>query len=162
MPREPEDLRDHDCLVVRSSGGTLLDRWIFGRDGEQRAVDVRTRIVCEDLSWMSEAAAAGAGVLRILDLTLARYLSSGRLVPVLTDWEALEAPLIFAAYPRVQRQSKLVRTFLDFLIEVFAELEAERPPAPASVVPRVPKPDWFGRTHGRQSAYGRRGRKQLA
>jgi hypothetical protein len=62
MPREPEDLRDHDCLVVRSSGGTLLDRWIFGRDGEQRAVDVRTRIVCEDLSWMSEAAAAGAGM----------------------------------------------------------------------------------------------------
>lgn len=104
----------------------------------------------------------GGGRRRRHDLTLARYLSSGRLVPVLTDWEALEAPLIFAAYPRVQRQSKLVRTFLDFLIEVFAELEAERPPAPASVVPRVPRPDWFGRTHGRQSAYGRRGRKQLA
>jgi DNA-binding transcriptional LysR family regulator len=161
VPREPEGLRDHDCLVVRSSGGTLLDRWIFERRGEQRTIDVKTRMVCEDLSWMSEAAAAGAGVLRILDLTLGRYLSSGRLVPALADWEALEAPLIFAAYPRIQRQSKLVRAFVDFLVEVFAELEAERPPAPGQVIPRVPKPDWFG-THGRQSAYGSRGRKRAS
>ena len=24
IPREPEDLRGHDCLIVRNSGGTLV------------------------------------------------------------------------------------------------------------------------------------------
>ena len=54
---------------------------------------------------------------------------------------------------------QLVRAFLDFLVEVFAELESERSPAPASGIPRVPKPEWFGRAHGRQSTYVARGRK---
>lgn len=98
------------------------------------------------------------GVMRLADLTISRHLSAGLLVPVLTDWEVLEAPLIFAAYPRVQRSSKLVRVFIDFLVEVFAELESERGPASAGAVPRVSKPEWFGRTHGRHSIYASRGK----
>lgn len=78
---------------------------------------------------------------------------------MLTDWEALEAPTIFAAYTLSQRRSKLVRVFLDFLVEIFAELERERTPPPISAMPRVPKPDWFGRTRGRHSAYVARRQK---
>lgn len=104
-------------------------------------------------------ACAGAGVIRPADITVSRELSSGLLVPVLTDWEALEAPTIYAAYRRSQRQSKLVRAFLDFLVEVFGELENERSPAMASGISRVPKPAWFGRAHGRQSAYVGRGKR---
>jgi DNA-binding transcriptional LysR family regulator len=159
MPQEPEALRDHHCLVVRSISGVLLDRWIFEKKGERRTVDVKSRLLTDDRPWLDEAACAGAGVIRLADMTLSRYLSSGLLVPALTDWEAMEAPTIFAAYRRSQRQSKLVRAFLDFLVEVFAELENERSPAPASGMPRVPKPDWFGRAHGRQSAYVARVRK---
>jgi DNA-binding transcriptional LysR family regulator len=160
MPREPEDLRDHDCLIVRSSGGTLLDRWIFERNGERRAINVRTRMVGDDLVWIGEAAAAGAGVLRVIDITLPGYFSSGRLAPALTDWEALEAPVVFAAYPRIQRRSRLVRVFLDFLIEAFAELDAQRPAEFGASMSRVSKPEWFGRTHGRQSTFEARRRKR--
>ncbi len=159
IPREPEDLRGHDCLIVRSSGGTLIDRWIFERDGEQRTIDVKTRVVGEDQAWLGEAAAAGVGVLRVVDLTLPRDISSGRLVPALADWESLEAPLIFAAYPPSQRRSRLVRVFLDFLVEVFAEIEVERSRALGSAIARVRRPEWYGRTHGRQSAYGGRGKR---
>lgn len=159
MPRDPEELRGHDFLIVRSSGGTLVDRWIFERNGESRTIDVKARMVGEDMAWLGEAAAAGVGVLRVVDLTLPAYLSSGRLVPALNDWEALEAPLIFAAYPPIQRRSRLVRVFLDFLAEVFAEIEVDRSRALGNSIPRVRNPEWFGRTHGRQSAYGARGRK---
>jgi LysR family transcriptional regulator, regulator for bpeEF and oprC len=159
MPREPDDLRGRDCLIVRSSGGTLLDRWIFERNGEQRTIDVKARMVGEDLAWLGEAAAAGIGILRVVDLTLPAYLTSGRLVPALSDWEALEAPLVFAAYPPSQRRSRLVRAFLDFLVQVFAEIETERSQAIGNAISRVRKPEWYGRTHGRQSAYGIKGRK---
>jgi hypothetical protein len=116
-------------------------------------VDVKGRLLSDDRPWLDEAACAGAGVIRLTDLTLSRPLSSGWLVPVLTDWEALEAPTIFAAYRRSQRQSKLVRVFLNFLIEVFAELENERSLASPAGIARVPKPEWFGRARGRQSDY---------
>lgn len=153
MPKEPEALSYHDCLVMRSSGGTLLDRWIFEKGGEQRTIDVKTRFFSDDRTWLAEAACAGAGVVRIADLTLIRYLSSGLLVPALTEWTALEAPMIFAAYPVRQRRSRVLRAFLDFLIDVFRELDAERPTNIGAFVSRAPRPSWFGRAHGRHSAY---------
>lgn len=158
-PHEPEELRNHHCLLFRSSAEILLDRWIFERRGERRTVDVKSRLLSDDRPWLDEAARAGAGVIRLADITLSRYLSSGLLVPVLTDWEALEAPTIFAAYRRSQRQSKLVRVFLDFLVEVFGELENERSPVSSGRIARVPKPEWFGRARGRQSGYVVRRRK---
>jgi LysR family transcriptional regulator, regulator for bpeEF and oprC len=151
-PREPEELRDHHCLLFRSSGEILLDRWIFEKNGDRRTVDVNSRLLSDDRPWLDEAACAGAGVIRLADLTLSRQLSSGLLVPALTDWQSLEAPTIYAVYRRSQRQSKLLRVFLEFLVDVFSRLEVERSPA-ATGLPPVPKPDWFGRTHGRQSAY---------
>lgn len=158
-PHDPEELRNHHCLLFRSSSEILLDRWIFARRGEQRTVDVKSRLLSDDRPWLDEAACTGAGVIRLADLTLSRYLSSGTLVPVLTDWEAMEAPTVYATYRRSQRNSKLVRVFLDFLVEIFSELARERTPAPGGAIPHVPKPEWFGHTHGRQSAYVARGRK---
>ena len=158
-PHEPEELRNHHCLLFRSSAEILLDRWIFERKGERRTVDVKSRLLSDDRPWLDEAARAGAGVIRLADITLSRYLSSGLLVPVLTDWEALEAPTIFAAYRRSQRQSKLVRVFLDFLVEVFGELENERSPVSSGRIAGVAKPEWFGRARGRQSSYAVRRRK---
>lgn len=153
IPETPDALREHHCLIVRSSGGTLLDRWLFEKGGERRTVDVRSRLFSDDRLWLAEAACAGAGVIRIADLNLGRYLSSGALRPALTDWECLEAPIIFAAYARRQRQSRLLRAFLDFLAELFADLERKRAGVPRPV---VPKPEWFGRTLGRQSVYQER------
>ena len=152
-PQQPEELRDHHCLLVHNMEGMLMDRWTFAKAGERRTVDVRSRLVSHDRVWLDEAACAGAGVVRLADLTLIRYLSSGSLVPVLTDWEALEAPTIYAVYPPHQRQSKRVRVFLDFLLEVFAEIEAERTPASAGYGLRPPKPEWWGRAQGRRSEY---------
>lgn len=159
QPREPEDLRDHHCIIYRNIVGMLLDRWTFEKGGERRVVDVKGRLISYERHWLEEAASAGAGVVRIADLTIGRYLSSGLLVPALTDWNVLEAPVIFAAYPPRQRQSKLVRVFVDFVAELFAELESERTLVPAGRLPRATAPQWYGRGHGRHSAYAARERK---
>ena len=160
-PSEPDELRDHHCLLFRSSADILLDRWIFQKDGERRSVDVRSRLLSDDRPWLDEAACAGAGIIRLADITLTRYLASGSLVPVLTDWEALEAPTVYVAYRRGLRKSKLVRAFVDFLVDIFNELERERRPGAVISEWSVQKPDWFGRAHGRQSAYTARRRGSL-
>lgn len=160
-PREPEDLGRHHCLLFRSSSEILLDRWIFEKNGERRSVDVKSSLISDDRPWLDEAACAGAGVIRLADLTVSRYLSSGLLVPTLRDWVGLEAPTIYAVFRRRQRNSKLVRAFLEFLGEVFAELESERNRAVAASIPRVPKPAWFGRARSRQSDYVARGKRKV-
>ena len=159
QPQEPEALRDHHCLLFRSAVGVLLDRWSFEKGGERRTVDVKGRLLSDDRDEIDPAACAGAGVIRLADLTAGPYLLSGSLVPVLTAWEAVDAPLIFAMYRRTDRHSKLVRAFVDFLVEVFAELEAGRMPETPDRALRVPKPDWWSRARGRHSAYVARKRK---
>ena len=161
-PNEPEELRSHHCIVESRPGEPLLDQWIFERGTERRRVDVHGRLVGDYRDFILEAACGGAGVVRVNDITAAPFLHRGSIVPVLTDWQLHEAPPIFAVYRRVARHSKLVRVFLDFLVEVFAEIENERVSVPVGVVPRVPKPEWFGRARGRQSAYFARRRKPLS
>jgi LysR family transcriptional regulator, regulator for bpeEF and oprC len=151
-PQHPAELKDHHCLVFRNDEGMLVDRWSFTKDDEQCSVDVRTRLLSDNRSWLDAAALAGAGVMRVTDLTSDRYFTSGLLVPVLTDWHSVEAPTIYAVYARAQRRSKLVRAFIDFLSEVFADLERERVPGPATTPTRVAQPRWFGHDRGRLSA----------
>jgi LysR family transcriptional regulator for bpeEF and oprC len=154
MPVDPEELQAHHCLVIRSSGGTLVDRWMFERGSEdsgqeRRSVDVRTRLYCDDEAWLVQAARSGAGVLRIIDLAIGRYLQSGELVPVLQAWTCLEAPEPFAIYPGALRRSALLRTFLEFFVEALEQ--AARPQAGLRF--SAPAPAWYGRARGRQSAF---------
>ena len=158
-PADPEALRGHHCLVYRGTPGVLLDQWSFEKNGERRTIDVASRLLSDERLWIEEAACAGAGVIRVPDLTVARHIASGRLIPVLTDWIALEAPMIYAAYAPRNRSSPVMRVFLDFLVKVFEELERGRTPPPGGEIPRVPRPQWVGRTRGRQSAYVARSRK---
>ena len=149
-PHEPGALRDHHCVVFRNTSGLWLDRWAFERGGERRTVDVHSRLRCESRMWM-DAALAGAGVIRVPDITIIRDLASGALVPALTDWEALEAPMFFALYRPRQRHSKLVRAFVDFLVEVFAEVESKRPAMPAEGPSRTANPVRDGHARNRLS-----------
>ena len=154
-PAEPAELERHHCLLIRSTGGTQLDRWSFEKDGRRCSVDVPSRLLSEDRGWIEEAALSGAGVVRLSDVILERHLASGALMPALSDWHALEAPMIFAAYAPQQRRSRLVRAFIDFVVDAFEDIDKAR--SPASRWPmRATAPDWFGRTLGRHSAYVRR------
>ena len=93
-----------------------MDRWSFERSREIQAVDVGSRLVSDSMTSILEAACAGAGVVHASDLVLMRPITAGLLAPVLTDWERLDSPSHFVVYRPVQRRSKLVRVFVDFLL----------------------------------------------
>lgn len=158
-PHQPDELRHHECIVESRPGEPLLDHWIFSKGADRRTVDVRGRLIGDYRDILLEAACAGAGVIRVNDITAAPFLRAGRIVPVLTDWQIPEAPPIFAVYRRTERHSKLVRVFVDFLAEVFSEIEIERVPAPEDAIARVARPEWAGHARGRQSTFVARGRK---
>jgi hypothetical protein len=78
-------------------------------------------------------------------------------VPVLLDWEGLEAPRVDLLYRPAHRRVPRVRLVTEFLTGLFRELEAER----ADVVARPPsqRPRWVGRHYRRTSSAGVRGRE---
>jgi DNA-binding transcriptional LysR family regulator len=146
VPQDPDELRGHYCLALRSAWGAVLDLWKYQRGEEERSVAITPRMLSDDMDWMIEAALHGTGVVRLIDLKTRPYIEQGLLEPVLADWEALEAPPILVLYRRGSRLSARVRAFVDFVEEVCLDLEAWRRGVAQGGVAPEPMPPWF-RSH---------------
>ena len=68
----------------------------------------------DDPSAALAACEAGQGLFQSLELGLAPWLQSGRLVQVLNDWAEELFPL-YALYPSRRQAPAKVRAFLDFV-----------------------------------------------
>ena len=155
-PRHPRELEAHDCLIVRTQTGTLMDLWRFRRGEEAVDVKVSGWFACSNVhrDVAIQLNVAGQGVGRILDWASADLLRAGVLEPALTDWEATEAPPLHLSYRPSSRRLARVRAFIQFLEELMRGWEAQ--------VGRRhigPVPSWAGSTAARVSGIApRRGR----
>ena len=91
---------------------------------------------------------AGDGVMRTLDWTNVDNVASGALVRALGDWESLEAPPVNLLYRSSVRRIPRVRLFMDFVTELFRELDVAR----GQHLVGTERPHWLGRHYGRASA----------
>jgi len=112
----PEDLKDHNCLIYAQS--SLAKQWTFKGPGGAISVDVEGNLRTNFGEALVEAAAAGSGVVLEPSFTLAPYLASGKLMPILPEF--VPEPLgIYAVYPTSRMLPQKVRAFIDHLVEVF-------------------------------------------
>ncbi len=118
VPKTPEELRDHHCLVYSN----LQDpgKWVC-RDaaGDTHKVTVKTTMSATSGDFLSEAAIEGLGIVMQPTFIAGEAISRGELVPILTDYQWPVTPA-WAAYPPTRHLSFRVRQFIDFLAEYFA------------------------------------------
>ncbi|WP_413989311.1 LysR family transcriptional regulator [Labrys okinawensis] len=113
VPRRPADLRSHDC-VIHEGYASSYD-WEFRQDEMMVAVRVPSRLVVDSGEAAVVAAAAGAGIARVLSYLTGALVNSGSLVLLLSEYEPPPIP-VNVIYP-AQRQVPLkLRAFLDFVI----------------------------------------------
>ena len=155
-PQRPKDLERHNCLTIRALEGTVMDLWEFRRGQEEESVTARGWLMVSNAhrEMAISQALAGEGVVRVLDWTNMHDISSGALVRALGDWESTEVPPVNLLYRASVRRIPRARLFIDFVTELFQELETMRgQPLAASG-----RPEWKGRHYGRSSAMLTRGR----
>lgn len=147
VPRHPRDLARHDCLLMRTQTGTLLDVWSFERDGVVEDVKVGGWLSCSNTHRDAavEMGMAGQGVIRVLHWLSPEGLAEMGLVPALTDWTSREAPPLHLSYRPSSRRLARVRAFIDFMAEAGREAGAPRP-GPWHA------PRWAGTKLGRASS----------
>ena len=150
MPLHPLELTQHTCLTIRGVDGTVLDLWTFARGDEQVSVKVAGWLTAGNThrDMVADLAIAGQGVARILDWTNRTELAAGALVEALPDWASPEAPPVNLFYRPSVRRIPRVRAFIDFVVEVFRDLDATR----GQRVVASPRPAWLARPYGRASA----------
>lgn len=116
-PGHPEELTGHNCLVMRF--GTNTDRtWPFVIDGRTRKIVVGGDRTANDGEAVRHWCAAGYGIARKSEWDIAEELTSGRLVPILREFEP--APIgLQVVYPAGRSALRRVALVIDALVEEF-------------------------------------------
>ena len=113
MPRSPEDLRNHRCIVLREND-SAFGTWHFNKGKRHQTVKVHGVMSSNDGEATLQWALQGHGVLARSAWDVGQYLDSGVLTRLLPDW-SLPAADIYAVYPERLNLSAKVRVFIDFI-----------------------------------------------
>ena len=116
-PRVPEDLLDHNCLLLRFPGSKQYRWTLHGPDGPM-TLRVSGTMDSNSGEALRDWCLAGHGLALKSLWEIVDDLNEGRLVPVLTDFPP-PSHGIYALYPHSQHAPPRVRVFIDFLAEVF-------------------------------------------
>ena len=126
VPRHPRELTEHNCLSYRNPYGKLLDLWRYRQTGAEgdvvEEVVVRGWLNSNHRDNLLQLSLADVGVMRIAYATAQAELASGRLVPVLLDWELMDPPPLAMYFRPELRRTLRLRVFADFAAELCTEL----------------------------------------
>ena len=113
-PRQPDDLSNHRCLLMRAIPG----EWRFvGPEGEV-ALRVSGRFRSNSGSMLYAAMLGGAGIGLAPTFVVGKDLAEGRLVSLMPSYQPVETELS-AIYPPGKAPSAKVRSLIDFLAARF-------------------------------------------
>lgn len=109
VPKRPEDLRGHDCVLM--SGMPELARWPF----KSGTIEVSGPVAVNSAHALLEMGLAGAGVIRLSDFAVAEFVREGKLVPLLGEWHAGEPVPIWVVYPPARNKVPKTAAFVEFM-----------------------------------------------
>ena len=115
IPKTPEDLTDHKCLIYTPR--TPVNEWSFQKDQKQFTVRVSGDIRSNISDALRVAAMQDSGLIQLPTYMTGLDINAGRLQAVLEGYEPPESP-INALYLHRKHLSAKVRTFVDYLYEI--------------------------------------------
>jgi DNA-binding transcriptional LysR family regulator len=110
-PQSPADLRQHACLRMRHSNGSIAP-WSFVDGNKASEVIVSGPLIANDFPTLLGAAIEGVGLAQLPQPIAAGPLASGKLVRVLDPFVPM-APGVFLYYPGRHQMMPKLRAFID-------------------------------------------------
>jgi LysR family transcriptional activator of dmlA len=124
-PTRLEELADHACLVHTP---TEPGHWFFKRGKQVIGQPVNAAIVADSYLPLLEFARCGLGIIRVSRAAIQADLASGKLVPVLPEFQCVypagELPGIWILYPN-RRLLRRTRLFVDELAAYVRDVRDE-------------------------------------
>ena len=121
VPKRPEDLAKHECLLMAVSRDPS-DTWhLRGPDGNELAVRVQSRLKSNLGEVIRDAALGGLGISLHSTWHVCEDLRAGRLKQVLPEYQLPESG-IYAVMPERRMVLPRVRAFVDFLMQQLGDV----------------------------------------
>ncbi|WP_286828143.1 MULTISPECIES: LysR family transcriptional regulator [Kordiimonas] len=113
MPKSPQDLIQHNCILFTYHTG--VPEWVFIRNGEESRVRIEGNYQVNNSEALHEALLQGLGIGRLPTFVAGPDIQSGKLVPILSDYE-MPHKAIYAVFPEKRYLPEKVRVFIDFMV----------------------------------------------
>jgi DNA-binding transcriptional LysR family regulator len=114
-PAAPQDLAEHDCLLLRFPGSQQF-RWTLEHHGETVTVPVAGPLDADDGDVLTQWALDGLGIILKPLFEVAEHIAAGRLVEVLPDAPPLPVTL-GVLYPSRRMLPPRTKSFIDLAVE---------------------------------------------
>lgn len=112
-PRDPKELAQHDCIVLRENHEDVT-LWRLRKKRSEVAVRVPAILSCNDGEVARQWALQGKGVVMRSEWDVAASLAAGTLVRLLPDWSLPDADVVALVASRAGLSAR-VKLFLAFL-----------------------------------------------
>ena len=112
-PRQPRDVAEHECILMRNPTTGSHYGWEFVRGKKVVTVDVSGHLMVNDGGSLLAACAGGQGLAQLIEPHARTQLADGRLVQVLPEWADETYPMY--AYHAPERISAKLRALLEFV-----------------------------------------------
>ena len=112
-PRTPHELLEHDCIRHRLNRARFFE-WEFRIGGKDVTVDVRGRLVLDDMRAVLGAACQGSGLGLVFRQFATAEIASGAVVSILDQFLPPDQPFHLYYANRTHTPSKL-RAFIEFM-----------------------------------------------
>lgn len=119
-PTHHDDLQRHQAVHFFSSKTGKVRNFILEHAGEEQEIPTNRKLAINNGDAIVAAALAGIGVCQVPTFMVQGYLNEGKLERVLGDYPTGSLPLN-ALYPQNRHLSTKVRTFIEWVAELFAE-----------------------------------------
>jgi DNA-binding transcriptional LysR family regulator len=116
-PQKPAELHHHRCILHRQNDD-VYGTWRIQKGKTVELVKVRGAVSSNDGDVVMNWALDGHGIVQRSEWDAAKYLQSGRLKEVMTDYSLPDADLYLYYLSRSNLPAK-VRAFIDFIVEEF-------------------------------------------
>lgn len=122
VPATPDDLRSGHQMVnfIAARTGKVVPARFSDGDGVIQ-VDTNSFLGVNEGNAHLAAGLAGVGIIHSFDFKVRPYIEAGKLVPILESWRPPPYPY-HVVYPQNRHLSQRLRVFIDWLVEICAEL----------------------------------------
>lgn len=118
IPQKPQELSDHNCLVLSRSRRIVW--WYFHQNEEVEKTQVKGNLSSVGGTPLLEAALQGVGITMLSDWVVAPYINSGALINILEGWEANlhenGSGSVYAVYLDAPNIKSTIRSFIEHLL----------------------------------------------
>ncbi|WP_016256929.1 LysR substrate-binding domain-containing protein, partial [Yersinia pestis] len=115
VPATIEDLEQHDCLV----NPNVSDAWLYkSTEGESVPLKIKNTVQANSSLGLLHAALHHQGIVCLPTYMLGDYITSGKLVPILLDYNAKDKEYgLYALYYPSKYNDPKIRSFIDFMLD---------------------------------------------